>query len=139
MDRRYGDGIVDRDEELIEVLRNYYAQTEQGTVCYFGEAVNIYENGAIVSHEGAWRADDPGNAPGIFMPADPQEGMTFQQENAPGVAMDEATIVRVSGDTITIRDFNPLDGSKGTKVYVAGIGLVTDGPLDLIRTEPERI
>ena len=134
-----GDGIVDRDEELIEVSRNYYAQTEQGTVCYFGEAVNIYENGVIVSHEGAWRADDPGNAPGIFMPADPQEGMTFQQENAPGVAMDEATIVRVSGDTITIRDFNPLDGSKGTKVYVAGIGLVTDGPLDLIRTEPERI
>jgi hypothetical protein len=73
------------------------------------------------------------------MPADPQEGMIFQQENAPGVAVDEATIVRVSGDTITIRDFNPLDGSKGTKVYVAGIGLVTDGPLDLIRTEPERI
>ena len=85
--------------------------TEQGTVCYFGEAVDIYENGAIVSHEGAWRADDPGNAPGIFMPADPQEGMTFQQENAPGVAMDEATIVKVSGDTITIR--TPGGGGYG--------------------------
>jgi hypothetical protein len=127
------DGVVDRGEELIEISRNYYAQTDEGTVCYFGEDVDIYEDGVIVSHEGAWRADAPGNAPGIFMPANPEEGLTFQQENAPGVAVDEATIVKVSGDTITVRDFNPLDGSRGTKVYVAGIGLVSDGPLDLIR------
>jgi hypothetical protein len=130
-----GDGVVDRDEELLEVSRNYYAQTEQGTVCYFGEAVDIYENDVIVSHEGAWRADASGNSPGIFMPANPQEGMTFQQENAPGVAMDEATVTRVDGDTITVRDFNPLDGSRGTKRYTAGVGLIQDGPLDLVRIE----
>jgi hypothetical protein len=130
-----GDGVVDPGEELLEVSRNFYAQTEEGTVCYFGETVDIYENGVIVSHEGAWRADARGNSPGIFMPANPQKGMTFQQENAPGVAEDQATVMKVSGDTITIRDFNPLDGSKGTKVYVAGVGLVRDGPLDLVRIE----
>jgi hypothetical protein len=58
------------------------------------------------------------------MPAEPQPGMTFQQEIAPGVAEDTATIVRMGSrvtvaagtftDTITVRDFNPLDGSKGT-------------------------
>jgi hypothetical protein len=137
-----GNGIIDEGEDLIEVSRNYFAQTLDGTVCYFGEAVDIYENGVVVSHEGAWRADEPGHAPGIFMPAEPQPGMTFQQEIAPGIAEDTATIVRMGGrvtvpagtfiDTITVRDFNPLDGSKGTKVYARDVGLVIDGPLELV-------
>jgi hypothetical protein len=140
------DGVIDPDEELIEVSLNYFAQTEAGTVCYFGENVDIYEDGEIVSHEGAWRADGrnglTGTAPGIFMPANPMVGMTFQQEVAPGVAMDEATIVRTGttvkvpagtfSNAITVRDFNPLDGSSGTKAYAAGVGLIQDGPLDLI-------
>jgi hypothetical protein len=136
------DGVIDPNEPLIEVSRNFFAQTQDGTVCYFGEEVDIYEDGEIVSHEGAWRADDRGNAPGIYMPAEPQPGMTFQQEIAPGVAEDTATIlrfgtVRVPAGTftnaITVRDFNPLDGSRGTKVYAPGVGLVDDDGLQLIR------
>ena len=133
---------VDAGETLIEVSNNYFAQTQDGTVCYFGEAVDIYEGGVIVSHEGAWRADDEGNAPGIFMPAAPQPGMTYQQEFAPGVAEDRATIVRSSRtvtvpagtfvDTIEVRDFNPLDGSRSTKVYARDVGLIRDVPLDLV-------
>ncbi len=34
-----GDGVVDGDEFVIEVSLNYYAQTLDGTVCYFGEDV----------------------------------------------------------------------------------------------------
>lgn len=137
-----GDGVVDDDEFVIEISRNYYAQTEQGTVCYFGEEVDIFNEDGTVTHEGAWRADDPGNAPGIFMPAEPEVGMTFAQESAPGIAEDEATIIRRGStvtvpagtftDTITVRDFNPLDGSKGTKVYAGGVGLIEDGPLQLV-------
>jgi hypothetical protein len=135
-------GLVDADETLLEISRNFYAQTQDGTVCYFGEDVDIYEDGVVVSHEGAWRADDRGNAPGIFMPADPQPGMKFQQEVAPDIAEDTATVIRrgrsvkvpagTFADTITVRDFNPLDGSKGTKVYAPGVGLIVDGPVDLI-------
>ena len=138
-----GDGMVDDDELVIEVSRNYYAQTQDGTVCYFGEDVDIFNEDGTVTHEGAWRADDPGNAPGIFMPANPAVGMTFRQESAPGVAEDEATIVRSGStvrvpagtftDTITVRDFNPLDRSKGTKVYAPRVGLIQDGPLTLVR------
>jgi hypothetical protein len=145
------DGVIDPDEELIEVSLNYFAQTaagsvSPGTVCYFGENVDIYEDGEVVSHEGEWRADGrrglPGIAPGIFMPASPQPGMTFQQEVAPGVAEDQATIMRTGTatlpdgtvvNTITVRDFNPLDGSRGTKVYAEGVGLIQDGPLQLLR------
>jgi hypothetical protein len=135
------DGVRDRREDLIEVSLNYFAQTDDGTVCYFGEAVDIYEDGVVVSHEGAWRADEPNNAPGIFMPAEPQRGMTFQQEIAPGVAEDTATIVKFGTvrvpagtftDAMTVRDFNPLDGSRGTKVYAPGVGLVDDDGLTLI-------
>jgi hypothetical protein len=136
------DGVVDRREFVIERSLNYYAQTQDGTVCYFGEAVDIFNEDGTVTHEGAWRADDPENAPGIFMPADPAVGMTFQQEAAPEVAEDEATIVRTGStirvpagtfsDAITVRDFNPLDGSRGTKMYAPDVGLVRDGPLDLV-------
>jgi hypothetical protein len=146
-----GDGRIDRDEELIEVSENWFAQTEPsgtdpgGTVCYFGEFVEIYEGGEVVSNEGSWRADDPDadNAPGIFMPANPEVGMTFPQEVAPGVAEDEATIVsegrtvRTPGgtftDTIGARDFNPLDGSRSTKAYASGVGLIQDDKLLLLR------
>jgi hypothetical protein len=141
MGRCDADGVINRDESLIERSLNYFAQTTEGTVCYFGETVDIYEDGVIVSHEGAWRADAQGNAPGVFMPADPQPGMTFQQENAPGVAEDQATIVRFTTartpagtftNALLVRDFNPLDGSSSTKAYAPGVGLVIDETLELI-------
>jgi hypothetical protein len=143
-----GDGVVDDDEFVIETSLNYYAQTADGTVCYFGEDVDIFHEDGSVTHEGAWRADADGNAPGIFMPAAPEVGMTFKQESAPGTAEDEATIVRSGAtvdvpagtftDTIIVRDFNPLDGSRGTKAYARDVGLVRDGPLDLVScTTPE--
>lgn len=66
------DGVIDAGEFVIETSTNYYAQTLDGTVCYFGEDVDIFLEDGSVSHEGAWRADELGNAPGIFMPADPQ-------------------------------------------------------------------
>jgi hypothetical protein len=75
------------------------------------------------------------------MPAEPEVGMSFEQEIAPGVAEDQATIVgtgtvKVPAGTfagaIKVRDFNPLDGSKGFKFYAPGVGLIVDGPLRLI-------
>ena len=85
----------------------------------------------IVSHEGSWRADEPGNAPGIFMPADPQPGMKFPAEVAPGIAEDENKIVGIGPitvpagtftETIRIREFDPLTAEKDRKVFAAGVG-----------------
>jgi hypothetical protein len=139
-----GDGVFDEgEEELLEISVNYFAETRSGTVCYFGEDVDIYEGGEVVSHEGAWRADDPGNAPGIFMPAYPEVGMTFQQEVAPGIAEDSATIVEKNvpvettegtfRGTIIVEEFTPLEpGSVGTKAYAKKVGLIQDGDLLLL-------
>jgi hypothetical protein len=137
-----GNGVLEQGEFVIENSINYYAQTQDGTVCYFGEDVDIFQPDGSVTHEGAWRADEPGHAPGIFMPADPQEGMTFQQEVAPGIAEDRATILEIGRtvstpantftDTLRVRDFNPLDGSRGIKSYARDVGLIHDGPLLLL-------
>jgi len=128
------------DGELLEVSWNYIAQSAEGSICYFGEDVDIFEDGGI-SHEGAWCASTPGNRSGILMPADPRPGMKFQMEHAPGVAEDEGQIVGVGpvevpvgqfSDAIRVRESNPLDGDKGYKVYVADVGLVVDEVLELV-------
>lgn len=136
-----------QDGELVEVSRNFFAEASDGTVCYFGEDVDIYENGEIVSNEGAWRADAPGNRPGIIMPADPEPGMTFQTEGAPGIAEDEGTIrrsgrVRVPAgmfrETTRVREFNPLDGGISVKVYAEEFGILVDGPVRLVSSNVAR-
>lgn len=126
---------------LVEDSRNFFAEAGDGTVCYFGEDVDIYDGGHIVSHEGSWRADQPGNRPGIIMPADPHPGMKFQMEGAPGVAQDEGTIIGTGKvtvpagtftETIRVREFNPLDGSRDEKVYAANVGILVDPPVVLL-------
>ncbi|HET6362098.1 MAG TPA: hypothetical protein VFH11_08575 [Gemmatimonadota bacterium] len=127
------------DDELLEVSWNYFAEAGDGTICYFGEDVDIYEEEEIV-HEGAWCADESPNAPGIIIPADPRPGMKFPMESAPGIAEDEGKIVGIGpvtvpfgsfDETIRVREFNPLDGGKGFKVFGADVGLLIDGPVEL--------
>jgi hypothetical protein len=57
----------------------------------------MYEDGEIVSHEGAWLAGQDGAKAGMFMPGDISVGMRYYQELAPGVAEDRAEIVSVNG------------------------------------------
>jgi hypothetical protein len=162
---------VIQDDEVIEQSFNYYAQTLGGTVCYFGEAVyeppeeaevlEFVENdsepepGVVVpgleeTEEGAWRADEPGNTPGIFFPADPKKGTKFQQENGSPDALDEMKIVGsgpvlledVTIDGVEIeevifedvrrgREFNPVDGDKGYKTFALDVGIIIDEDFEL--------
>ena len=58
--RRYSAELVFEalNGQVVEISRNFSAQTDGGTVCYFGEDVDIYDaTGEMVSHAGAWRAD----------------------------------------------------------------------------------
>jgi hypothetical protein len=129
------------DGELLEISWNYFAQAAAGTICYFGEDVDIYEGEEEIIHEGAWCADAPGNAPGIFMPADPRPGMKYPMELAPGVAEDTGQIVGIGpyevpadtySETIRVRESSPLDTGFGYKIFASGTGLIVDGPLELV-------
>jgi len=126
------------DGALLEVSWNYYAQASDGSICYYGEDVDIYEDGGIV-HDGAWCAVG-GNQAGIFLPAELAVGTSFKMELAPGIALDEGRIVGIGPvtvpyarytQTLRVREFNPLDGDVGFKVFALGVGLVVDGPVKL--------
>jgi hypothetical protein len=50
-----------------------YAQGDDGSVCYLGEDVADFEDGAIVAKESTWFAGKDGPA-AMIMPADPKVG-----------------------------------------------------------------
>ena len=132
------------DDELVEVSRNFFARCEQtGDIYYFGEEVDIYEDGEIVHHEGSWRAGSGGARPGIIMPGTYLLGSRYFQEMAPGVALDRAehtamglTISVPAGtfhDCIEVTETTPLEpGSRSLKRYCPGVGLVQDGTTELV-------
>jgi hypothetical protein len=131
------------DGELVEVSRNYFAFCKQtNSLFYYGEAVDIYENGQIVSHEGAWQSGKNGARAGLFMPGIVLLGARYQEETAPGVAMDRGEIVSLTEEVETaagdfdnvlkIRETTPLEpGVVEFKYWAPGVGLVQDGDLKL--------
>ncbi|MGH7885192.1 MAG: hypothetical protein ACRENO_05800 [Thermodesulfobacteriota bacterium] len=142
--------VVEEDEfedgERVETSWNYYAQATDGTVCYFGEDVDIFEDGMVVANTGAWRAGENENVPGIIMLADPQIGDIYRQELAPGIAEDQSEIIAFGetfeveagtfSDTVTTEDCNPLDDTPlDLKVYFSGIGLAIDETAELVSFE----
>lgn len=125
------------DGRVAEISRNFFAQADDGTVCYFGEEVDVYDaDGEVTGHSGSWRADGGRYRPGIVMPSAPAVGMAFQQEVAPGVAEDESKVVAIGDstkvpagtftDTVTLLDLDPIGGGTDTKVYARGVGLIVD-------------
>jgi hypothetical protein len=136
--------------ELVESTLDYFAQHRNGDVYYFGERVDLYESGQIVSHEGQWLAGEGKNEPGVAMPAHPKVGQKFNQENAPGIAEDQLTVLSLT-ESITVpagsftrclkvADFNPLDDETEHKWFCPGAGMVheefTAGHLDLVSVQP---
>jgi hypothetical protein len=132
------------DGELVEISRNYFANCwPSRDVYYFGEDVDIYAAGRIVSHEGAWHAGTNGARFGLMMPGSPVMGQRFYQEFAPKVAMDRAEVVGLSGNLKTpagnfnqvlkIIETTPLDRGSEAKYYASGVGLLQDGSLKLVK------
>jgi len=135
--------VEEREEEdgkLKEISRNFFAICkEHGDVFYFGEEVDDYEDGKIVRHSGAWRADQKDSKAGIIMPGTVLLGARHYQEIAPN-AMDRAEII---SDNVTLKTpagtfnncirveetsgLNPND--KCYKTYAPGIGLIQDEDL----------
>jgi hypothetical protein len=138
--------IEERESEggdLVEISRNFFAICEEtNSVFYFGEEVDIYENGMIVGHEGAWRAGDGTNRAGVIMPGTILLGARYYQEIAPGVALDRAEITDMGeaiqtpagdfSDTLITRETSELEPDVvELKYYAAGIGLIQEEDLKL--------
>jgi hypothetical protein len=130
--------------QLVEVSSNYFAiSTKTGDVFYFGEDVDMFKDGRVVSHEGAWRSGVNGARFGLQMPGTPLLGARYFQEVAPRQAMDRAEIKSLNDKMVTpagtfenclnTEETSALESGRETKVYAPGIGLVYDGTLKLTR------
>ena len=140
--------VVEENEsangKTVEVSRNYFAFCkETSSVYYFGEEVDMYKNGKVVSHEGAWTAEGKNKA-GVMMPGLILLGARYYQEIAPDVAMDRAEIISTTEQMKTpagifinclkMEETTALEPkNKEYKFYAPGVGLIRDGDLLLIK------
>ena len=134
-----------KDGRPVEVSRNYFAMSARtNAVFYFGEDVDAYKDGRVVNHDGGWIAGQNGARYGLMMPGLPLIKARYYQEIAPRVAMDRAEIVSLTetlqtpagtftGVLKTI-ETSPLEAGAGeAKYYAAGVGLLKDGSLTLVK------
>lgn len=131
--------------KLIEISDNYFAQDDDGTVYYFGEVVDNYEDGKVDNHEGSWlvggptRPTDPPETgvetdPTVFMPANPEVGDVFKPEDLFPLVDETAEVDRVNvtvrvpagkfKGAIRIKESTRLSSATETKWYVPGVGVV---------------
>jgi hypothetical protein len=130
--------------KLVEISRNFFAlNTADNGIYYFGENVDMYKNGKITGHEGAWESGKSGARFGLLVPGTPVVGARFYQEVAPEVAMDRAEVLSITEsiktqagefrDCLKTEETTPLEPrEKEYKIYAPGIGLVRDGSLRLV-------
>jgi hypothetical protein len=116
--------------EVAEVAVDYFAQADDGSVWYFGEEVDNYEDGRVADHGGSWLAGRDG-PPGLIMPADPQVGDVYHPENIPGLVYEEVTVQAI-GEAVegprgpvtgAVRvEEHLMEGTKEHKVFAPGYG-----------------
>jgi hypothetical protein len=123
-----------RNGALKEDTTDWYAQDKAGNVWYFGESVNNYKDGKLISHTGSWEAGLKGAKPGIIMRADPKVGDTYRQEYYKGHAEDMGTVVATDKKItvpygtfekcVRIKDSSPLSVLAEYKYYCPGVAFL---------------
>jgi hypothetical protein len=123
---------------LHERTTDWYAQDKHGTVWYLGEkTAELNAQGKVTSTEGSFLNGRDGAKGGIFMPAHPQVGQSFQQEAFKGQAEDHFRILDMAASISTpavssqhamlTQETTPLEpGVVDHKYYVQGIGTVKE-------------
>jgi hypothetical protein len=139
--------IAFEDGELVEISDNYFAQADDGTVYYFGEVVDNYEDGVVANNDGSWLVggatlpSDPtatatAASPTVFMPGNPEVGDVFKPEDLLPFVDETAEVVRVGvkvkvpagvyEDTIAVEETSSLEPGTTTKWYAPGVGVVME-------------
>jgi len=129
--------VVSVDGVVTEDTFDWFAQDRAGNVWYLGEDSRQFENGQQVGTEGSFEAGVNGAKAGIVMLAHPEVGDAYAQEDAPGVAQDQARVVaedktiKVPFDTfdgcLKTLETTPLEpGAREYKYYARGVGTVME-------------
>ena len=133
--------VADRlflDGKLGERTADFYAQDKHGRVWYLGEnTAELNAKGKVTNREGSFRNGHKGAKGGIFMPANPAVGQSFQQESFKDQAQDHFRILDMAASITTpavsstsamlTKETTPLEpGVVDHKYYVQGIGTVKE-------------
>jgi hypothetical protein len=132
------------DGQLSEVSSNYFAiSAKTSDVFYFGEDVDSYKDGKVVSHNSSWLAGVNGAHFGMQMPGTPLLGARYYQEVAPKLAMDRAEVKSLNDtletpagkfeNCLNTLETSDLEPARETKLYAPGIGLILDDTLKLTK------
>jgi hypothetical protein len=130
-DREWEDG------KLAEVALDYFAQADNGAVCYLGEDVDEYENGKLKGHEGTWAIGRDTDVPGVILPGVPTVGDKFKSEDVSRDIMEDDEVVSVSESvTVPAGSYKNCvkvketlaDGTIEYKYYAKGVGVVREVP-----------
>lgn len=128
-------GVDEGQDVLAEISYNFYAQDDAGNVYYFGEEVDEYKDGQVVSHGGAWLVGRNAQEPCLFIPADTTVGTIYKPENSPPVASEWALIGSIEAevevpagefeDVLVVLETNEPDRWQERKYYARGVGLIS--------------
>jgi hypothetical protein len=129
--------IVEDNGEVVEDTKDWFAQDIHGNVWYFGEAVQDFADGELVSIAGSFTAGVDGDKAGIIMKAAPKVGEVYRQEFSLGNAEDAAEVLSLTGsaevpaascsDCLVTKDFSPIaPDAIEHKYYKPGVGLILE-------------
>jgi hypothetical protein len=132
--------------KLVEISRNYYAiDKKTNDLYYFGEDVDIYKDGKVTGHGGAWLSGEKGAKFGLMLSGKPAVGDKYYQEVAPGTAMDRAEVMDTGAtlktplktftDVLHVRETSPLEAGASPKWYAPGVGMIGDDDLRITKVE----
>lgn len=115
-DREWVSEECDGNYLLVEDTDDWYAQDDHGNVWYMGEDTTAWdEDGDCLTHSGSWKAGSDVAVPGVIMLADPEPGVSYQQEYYEDEAEDMAKVLRLNAD-VSI-EFGEYAGCLHTKEY----------------------
>jgi len=132
------DVVQDAGNVVTEDTIDFFAQQTDGTVWYFGETTQQFENGLLIGIEGTFLAGRDNAKPGIIMKATPMVGDVYRQEFLLGDAEDGAKVISTiasesvpatscSGTCLETFEFSPLDiGGDENKFYKPGVGMILE-------------
>jgi hypothetical protein len=127
--------VVTEDGELVEDTFDWYAQDADGNVWYLGEDTKEFDDGKVVTTAGSWEAGVDGAQPGILVPAEPEDGLTYRQEYYVGEAEDMAEVLSLDekvevpfgsyDGVLMTKEWTPLEPDiLEHKFYARGVGVV---------------
>jgi hypothetical protein len=126
--------VLDQDidaGQVDEASLDFLAQDKFGNVWYMGSYTEIYQGGQFVNAVDAWLTPKQGSKPGVWMMADPQEGMKYVEAHNSRETI-RAEVAKVDDrKCVPFKCFKALqvleDGTE-FKYYGSGVGHIATEP-----------